>query len=113
MSLFSFNHLWITQVELCLKGTFIKASPMSVSMFLDIYETPTRKNFIDSSCTKHPKIMNWNKNWYKFLFYFVFLRHQKEVSKSKYVVSPPYSRLGHQELRLCLSNSGLMTCPFT
>ena len=34
--------------------------------FLDIYESPRRKNFINPSCPKHPKIINWNKKWHNF-----------------------------------------------
>ena len=31
-----------------------------------IYESPKRKNFINPSCPKHPKIINWNKKWHNF-----------------------------------------------
>ena len=34
----------MTQAELCLKGTFVKASFMFATSFLDIYENPRRKN---------------------------------------------------------------------
>ena len=56
--------------------------------FLDTYENPGRRTFINLSCSKHPKIINWNKKWHRFLFSyffvvlqkgFIFLRHQKEV----------------------------------
>ena len=54
------------------------------------YKNPRRKNFIQPSCPKHSKIINWNKKWDKFLFshffvvpqeVFIFLKHQKEVWK--------------------------------
>ena len=35
------------QAELCLEETFIKANFMFVTIFLDIYENPWRKNFIN------------------------------------------------------------------
>ena len=31
---------------------------MFVTIFLDIYENPMRKNFINPSSPKHPKIIN-------------------------------------------------------
>ena len=31
---------------------------MFVTIFLDIYENPKRKNFINPFCPKHPKIIN-------------------------------------------------------
>ena len=36
MTPFNLNHFWITQSELCLKGTFAKASFMFVTIFLNI-----------------------------------------------------------------------------
>ena len=48
--------------------------------FLDIYENPKRKNFINSSCLKHPKIINWNQKLHKFLFLHFFVGYLKKVS---------------------------------
>ena len=59
MTLLNLNHfLIITQAELCLKGTFVKASFVCYHFFLDIYENSRRKNFINQSCLKHHKIIN-------------------------------------------------------
>ena len=38
MTLLNFSDLWITQAELCLKDTFVKASFTFVTTFLDINE---------------------------------------------------------------------------
>ena len=57
MTLLSFNHFWKTQAELYLKGTFVNTSFIFVTVFLDIYKNPGRKNFIKPSCPKHPKII--------------------------------------------------------
>ena len=44
MILLNLNHfLIITQAELCLSGTFVKASSMFVTILLDIYENLRRK----------------------------------------------------------------------
>ena len=43
ITLLNLNHFWITQAELCLKGTFVKASFMFVTIFMGIYENPRRK----------------------------------------------------------------------
>ena len=82
MTLFNLNHFWIRQAEFCLKGTFVKAYIMFVSIFLDIYENPRRKDFINSSCPKHPEIINWNKKWHEFLFSHFFVVPLKKVSSS-------------------------------
>ena len=58
MTLLNLNHFWITKSEICLKDTFVNASSMFVTIFLDTYENPGRKNFINSSCPKHPKMIN-------------------------------------------------------
>ena len=39
----------------------VKASFMFVIICLDIYENPRRKNFMNPSCPKHPKIINRSK----------------------------------------------------
>ena len=111
MTLLNLNHFWITQPELCLTGTFLKVSFMFVTIFLDIYENPRIRNFIDPFWPKHPKTINWKKKWHKFLFShvfvvsqngFIFLRHQKEEWKEKkYVVFTSYSGFGRQGFRLC------------
>ena len=49
------------QAKLCLKGTSGKASFMLVPIALDICENPRRKNFVNPSCPRHPKIINSNK----------------------------------------------------
>ena len=70
------NHfLFITQAELCLKGAFVKASFMFVTIFLDIYENPSRKNFINPSCPKHPKIIEIKND---IIFMFTILRGASE-----------------------------------
>ena len=56
-TLLNLNHFWIIQAELCLKGPFVKASFLFVTIFLDIYENPRRKNFINPSCLKHPEVI--------------------------------------------------------
>ena len=59
ITLLNLNHfLIITQAELCVKGTFVKASFMFVIIFRYIFENPGRKNFINPSCPKHPKIIS-------------------------------------------------------
>ena len=40
------HFLIITKAELCLKGTFVKASFMFVTIFLDIYENLRRKTLL-------------------------------------------------------------------
>ena len=45
-TLLNLNHFWITQAELCLNGTFIKASFVFLSIFLDINENPRGKGVI-------------------------------------------------------------------
>ena len=98
----------MTQAELCLKGTFVKASFIFVNIFLDIYENARTKNFISPSGPKHNKIINWNKKW-QFLFLhffvvsqkvFIFLRHRKEVWEQKKYLIFPLIPLGWQGLRL-------------
>ena len=43
-------------------------------------------------CNKHPKLINWNKKWYKFLFSHFFVVAQKdsffwsEVEYNKFVI---------------------------
>ena len=53
MTLLNLNHFWITQTESCLKGTFVKASFMSVTNFFR-YENPRRKSSTKPSCPKYP-----------------------------------------------------------
>ena len=64
------------------------------------YENPRRKNFISPSCTKHPKITNWNKKWHKF-FIFTLLCDASIWKQKVYIIFPAYSWLGQQVLRLC------------
>ena len=56
MTLLNLNHFWKTQAELYLKGTFVFLLPFLLPFF-HIFENPGRKNFINSSCPKHPKII--------------------------------------------------------
>ena len=65
------NHFWIKQAELFLKGTFVKASFMFVTIFLDM------KILGDNvSCLKHPKIIK-KKKW---LFSHFFVVPHKVLS---------------------------------
>ena len=50
-ALLNLNHFLI------IKGIFLKASFMFVTIFWDIYENLRRKNFINPSCPEHPKII--------------------------------------------------------
>ena len=64
---------------------------MFVTIFLDNYENPRRKNFINLSCTKHPKRINWNKKRLKYLFSHFFVVPQKVKKKcenKKYMSFP-------------------------
>ena len=67
MTPFNLNHFWITQSELCLKGTFAKASFMFVTIFLNI------------------EMKNDNFYFRTSLWYlkkgFIFSKQQKEVWK--------------------------------
>ena len=92
MGLLILNHFWIKQAEFCLKCTFVKGSFMFLIICWDISENSWRKNFINPSCLKNPKIINWDKKWHKFLFshFFVVLQkglillsHQREMWKQK------------------------------
>ena len=58
MTFLNINHYLITQAEVCLKTTFVKANFMFFTIFYYIYENPRRKKFINPSCPKHPKIIN-------------------------------------------------------
>ena len=62
-ALMTLKHFWTGQAELCLKCTFNKASFMFVTIFSDINKNSKRKRFINISCPKHFKIINWNKKW--------------------------------------------------
>ena len=100
MTLSNLNHFWIkTQAELCLKGTFVKASFMLVTIFLHIYENPRRKNFINPTYSKNHKIINWNKKP-QFLFtllcgaskrFHLFEAPKRSVRIKKLCHFPPYS----------------------
>ena len=92
-----------------LKGTFLKANFMFVIIFLGIYENPKRKNFINPSCSKHCKIINWNKKWHNFYFRtsLWFLRNvsffwgsEKKCENKKFMQFFPLIPLGRQGLRL-------------
>ena len=47
--------------------------------FLTIYENPRRKNFINPSCPKYLKVINWNEKWHNLIFSH-FLYYLKKVS---------------------------------
>ena len=84
-TLLNLDYFWLTEAELCQKGTFAKAS----FMFVTIYENPRRKNFIKPSYLKHPKIISQNKKRQIFIFTifcgaskrFHFFEAQQEVRK--------------------------------
>ena len=111
MTLLNLNHFWITQAELCLTGTFLKVSFMYVTIFLDIYENPRIRNFIDPFCPKHPKTINWKKNGINFYFHTSLWclkmvlsfwgTKKKSEKKKKYVVFTSYSGFRRQGFRLC------------
>ena len=67
------------KAELCLEGTFVKISFTLVTILLDIYENPRRKNFINTSSPKYSKIINYNRKWHKLLFLHFFVVPQKRV----------------------------------
>ena len=68
------------KAELCLEGTFVKISFTLVTILLDIYENPRRKNFINTSSSKYSKIIiNYNRKWHKLLFLHFFVVPQKRV----------------------------------
>ena len=85
--LLNLNHFWIAQPDLCLKVTFVKASFMFVTIFLDIYENPRTKNFINFSCSKH-------KKWHKFLKISSFWRTKKKCESKKFMSFFPLIPLG-------------------
>ena len=123
MTLLNLNHFWITQAELCLKRTFLKASFMFVAIFLNINKSPRRNTFLNPSCPKHHKIINWNKKWHKLIFKLLcdtskrFHEGQKVFTKSfwgtkekceneKILSFPVYSGLGRQGLsHFCFLNN--------
>ena len=64
-------------------------------LFLDIYENPRRKNFINLSCAKHSKIIEIKNDKLLFLYFllvhqkaFIFLRHQRSVKKKIRLIFP-------------------------
>ena len=99
--------LIITQAELCLKGTFVKASFVCYNFFRCLWN-PRWKNFINPSCPKHRKIINWNKKWHNFYFQASlwcirkvwFICGTKKNSENKKFVFLPLILLGQQGLRL-------------
>ena len=52
------------QAELCLKRTYVKASFMFVTVFLDIYENHRRKNLYSPSCPKYSEVIIFLTNFY-------------------------------------------------
>ena len=95
------NHFWIKQAELFLKGTFVKASFMFVTIFLDM------KILGDNvSCLKHPKIIK-KKKWLFSHFFVVphkvlsILGTKKKCENKKICHSFPLFVLGQQGGRLC------------
>ena len=68
--------------------------------FLDIYENPGRKNFINPSCPKHCKIIHWNKKWHNFYFHTSlwclrkvssFWDTKKKCKNKRFFIFPLYS----------------------
>ena len=99
-TLFNLKHFLITRAQLCLQGTFVKASLMFVTIFLDIYKNPRRKT-INPPCPKHCKLINQNKKWHKVLFLhffvvpqgFILLRHTKKVKIKNVCCFSPLFRI--------------------
>ena len=46
MTYFSLNNFWIAQVKLCLKGTFVKAGFMFVTIFAIFMKIPGEKTLL-------------------------------------------------------------------
>ena len=118
MTLLNFNHFWITQAELCLKGTFVKAEIHVCYHFLGSYENPRRKNFIKPSYPKHAKTTEI-KNGINFYFHASlwclkkvlwrpFWGTKKNCENKKIMSSPPDLGLGQKRLRLFLLNFQFM-----
>ena len=114
----NFNHFWITQAELCLKGTFVKAEIHVCYHFLGSYENPRRKNFIKPSYPKHAKTTEI-KNGINFYFHASlwclkkvlwrpFWGTKKNCENKKIMSSPPDLGLGQKRLRLFLLNFQFM-----
>ena len=64
------------------KDTFVKASFMFLTIFLDICENPRRNTVINPCYPKHPKIKIEKKKRHKFLFSIFFAVHQEGFMKA-------------------------------
>ena len=62
---------------------------MFATIVLDIYENPRGKNFINTFCPKHPKMINWNRISHKFLLSHFFSQKgfMKDGSLHKKIIS--------------------------
>ena len=84
------------QAELCLRCTFVKASFMFVTNFLDIYENHRRKNFINHSHSIHPE------------GFYLFEASKRSVKMKKLFDFSPLFRIGTTRVQtVFLSNSRL------
>ena len=118
------NHISIRQIELC-QGIFGCASFIFVTIFVDIYKNPRRKDFFNPSYPKRPKIIKIKNEFFFFYIFWdvskklydsrktfiTFLRHQKRSAKIKILCYfSSYLRLRWQcLLKLCfLSKSQLI-----
>ena len=88
--------LIITQAELCLKNCIFK-SKFHVCYNFFRYENPRKKNFANPFCTKHHKIISWNKKWHNFYFQTslwclrkvsYFWGTEKKCENKKFVIFP-------------------------
>ena len=75
-TLLNFSYFKVTQVELSLRGIFVKGSFMLVTIFLDIFENLIRKNFIYPFSPKHPKIIEIKRHILKLFSHFFVVLHK-------------------------------------
>ena len=67
MTLLNLNQYWITQAELYLKGTFVKASFIFVTILLDM--KILGEKIYELVLSQASKIINWIKIWHNFYFH--------------------------------------------
>ena len=103
----SLNQSWMKQLNYVKEAhLFVKASVVFVTIFSDVYENPRRKNFINPSCPKYPKIIQIKND---IIFIFILLW---DSFRPSFLLSPPYLGLRQQGLRLFFANSRLSSLPF-
>ena len=76
MTLLNLNLFWTTREHHIFKSEFHVCYH-----FLKYFWKSQEKNFINPSCPKHPKIINWNKKWHKFIFSHFFVVQRKRFMK--------------------------------